>query len=315
MSIDEYRERFRLLRPKIENGREKPHKICMLLAVLDLAKSGVLEENKIFFTPALVERYKAFFAAAAALNDRPNPHYPFFFLRGKLSNESPSFWHLQARPGREDILPKLEVRTLSDLTENIEFAWLDENLFDLLKDVKNIELLEETLTSYWFDRGYGDLRSIVESTSAISQYERNLRQHSLGAPIKREPASIRTPAFRRLITQIYDYRCVATGLRILLPTGESMVEAAHIRPFNETYDDDPRNGLALTPNIHWAMDRNLIAPGPDMIWHVSSVLDRRIADFQTLIALDGRPLLRPRESRFTPKKESLAWRLERLRRH
>jgi len=55
-----------------------------------------------------------------------------------------------------------------------------------------------------------------------------------------------------------------------------MVEAAHIRPFAVSGDDDPRNGLAFTPDMHWAMDRNLIAPGPDLNWHVSRVLDGRL---------------------------------------
>ena len=53
------------------------------------------------------------------------------------------------------------------------------------------------------------------------------------------------------------------------------VEAAHIHPFSEAGGDDPRNGLALTPDMHWAMDKHLIAPGEDLKWHVSPVLDRK----------------------------------------
>ena len=41
------------------------------------------------------------------------------------------------------------------------------------------------------------------------------------------------------------------------------MEAAHLHPFPEAGDDDPRNGIALTPDMHWAMDRHLIAPGPE----------------------------------------------------
>jgi putative restriction endonuclease len=37
----------------------------------------------------------------------------------------------------------------------------------------------------------------------------------------------------------------------------------HLHPFAEAGDDDPRNGIALTPDMHWAMDRHLIAPGPE----------------------------------------------------
>lgn len=92
-----------------------------------------------------------------------------------------------------------------------------------------------------------------------------------------------------------------------------MVEAAHIHPFSEAGDDDPRNGLALTPDFHWAMDRHLIAPGPDLRWHVSPLLDERVADHDRLISLSGKSLLLPSQSRFIPKQEALVWRLTRLR--
>lgn len=314
MSISDYLNRFEKIRPRTVDGREKPHKVCMLLAVLDLAKAGSLQENKIYFNADLIERYKYFFKAAAALDDVPNPHYPFFFLRGDLKDRSASFWHLKPLAGREESLLKLNsISKFSELTANVECAWLDQELFDLLKVAENIETFEESLTRYWFNRTHTDLRSIVNTSGQISAYERLLRQ---GEPSKlpiNDLESIRSPAFRRVVTQIYDYRCAATGVRLLLPSGEAMVQAAHIHPFSEAGDDDPRNGLALTPDIHWAMDKNLIAPGPDRLWHVSKVLDTRIPDFRALTSLDGMPLILPTELRFAPKEESLAWRIDRLR--
>lgn len=313
MTVDAYITRFENLRRNKSGDRERPHKICMLLAVLDLAKAGGLEENKIYLNPELVERYTGFFKVASMTDERPNPHYPFFYLRGKLANNEPSFWHLHPIKGRESVIQLLEVRKASDVSNNIEYASLDSDLFDLLQVPENIERLEESLTRYWFDRGHADLRSIVKASSAISDYERHIRKGELGALPVGEADSVRSPAFRRVVTRIYDYRCAATGVRLLLPSGEAMVEAAHIHPFSEAGDDDPRNGLALTPNIHWAMDRNLIAPGPDRVWHVSKVLDKRIPDFQMLTSLDGMPLFLPSELRFSPKEDSLVWRLERLR--
>lgn len=91
------------------------------------------------------------------------------------------------------------------------------------------------------------------------------------------------------------------------------MEAAHIHPFSEAGDDDPRNGLALTPNMHWAMDRNLIAPGPDYLWRVSQAVDTRIPDHQPLLALQGQAVLRPQDRRMWPRQDALAWRLARLR--
>ena len=216
--------------------------------------------------------------------------------------------------GEAGVLDSLRVTKLSDVINNVKYASLDAELFEAFENRENIEMLEESLARFWFFRGHTDFRLIVKLSGEISSYERRLREGKISGSQTKEGESIRRPAFRRVVTQVYDYRCAATGVRILLPSGEAMVEAAHIHPFSVAADDDPCNGLALTPNIHWAMDKFLIAPGPDLLWHVSRILDRRIPDFEILTRLDGMPLLLPKELRFTPKMESLVWRLERLRR-
>jgi putative restriction endonuclease len=38
---------------------------------------------------------------------------------------------------------------------------------------------------------------------------------------------------------------------------DHLVEAAHIHKHAESGDNDPRNGLALTPDAHWMFDRGL----------------------------------------------------------
>lgn len=315
MSLAEYQEKSRQLVVNIRNARASPHKICMLLAVLDLARAGALTINRIEFTPPLLERYHAFFAAVKGVGDHSNPYFPFFHLAGPLRSRTPSFWHLKALPGRELILSSMSTaRSPSDITNNIAYAELDPELFELLQDPSSVDALTEAVSSHWFDRGLHDLRTVVELSGRVSRYENALRSGSeLKAQETAPPAYIRDPAFRRVVTQAYDFRCAATGVRILLPTGDSMVEAAHIHPFSEAGDDDPRNGLALTPNMHWAMDKDLIAPGPDHRWHVSPMLDERVPDYAMLLAISGRPVLLPTEPRYTPKVEALAWRIARLR--
>jgi hypothetical protein len=41
-----------------------------------------------------------------------------------------------------------------------------------------------------------------------------------------------------------------------------MVEAAHIHQHADSGNDDPRNGLALTPDAHWLFDRGLWTAEP-----------------------------------------------------
>ena len=83
-------------------------------------------------------------------------------------------------------------------------------------------------------------------------------------------------------------------------------------PHSESRDDDPRNGIALTPNFHWALDQHVIAPGPDMKWHVSKVVDKRIADNKPLLDLEGQEIIFPGQQSMRPRKDALEWRLERL---
>jgi putative restriction endonuclease len=315
MSLLDYQEKLVRLNVNSAGGRASPHKICMLLAVFDLARGGGLNENKVIFDAPLLERYSRFFDAVRIPTDHLNPYFPFFHLAGKLRGGQAGFWHLHPLSGRESVLSSMTTaRSFRDITENIEYASLDNELFLLMQASDNIDALGQTLAQRWFDRGLSDLQSVVTRCSEISLYEHKLR--SAPAILTKEataPAYIRDPAFRRVVTQMYDYRCAATGVRLLLPSGEALVEAAHIHPFHEAGDDDPRNGLALTPDMHWAFDRNLIAPGPDLKWHVSSILDSRVPDFATLVGLEGKPLLPPREARMFPKREALEWRMARLR--
>lgn len=315
MSLATYAERFRRLNVNVAHGRASPHKICMLLAVLDLARGGALTQNRIEYAPPLLERYAIYFRAVRAGGDHPNPHFPFFHLAGRLRGGGESFWHLQPKSGREFVLAGMSTaRTARQITDNIDHARLDPALFELMQDATAVDALSTVLAEAWFDRGLRDLEAVVDRTREINHYERALRVPTNPALIAAEatPTYVRDPAFRRVVTEIYDFRCAATGLRLVLPDGAAMVEAAHIHPFSEAGDDDPRNGLALTPDMHWALDRYLIAPDTRFRWRVSPALDRRVPDYGRLAELDGKPLFLPSEPRMYPKREAIEWRLSRL---
>ncbi len=316
MTLATYAERFRRLNVNVAHGRASPHKICMLLAVLDLARGGALMHNRIEYAPPLLERYAMYFRAVRAGGDHPNPYFPFFHLAGRLRGGAGSFWHLQPKPGREAVLAGMSTaRTARQVTDNIDHVRLDPALFELMQDAAAVDALSAVLAEAWFGRGLQDLEAVVDRTREINCYERLLRSPGGPALLAAEvtPSYVRDPAFRRVVTEIYDFRCAASGLRLVLLDGAAMVEAAHIHPFCEAGDDDPRNGLALTPDMHWAFDRCLIAPDTRFVWRVSPALDRRIPDYRALIELEGKPLFLPGEARMYPKREAIEWRLARLR--
>ena len=64
--------------------------------------------------------------------------------------------------------------------------------------------------------------------------------------------------------------------------------------------------------VHWALDQNVLAPGPDLKWHVSSRLDRRNRDYQELLELDKKPLLLPANKKYYPRMDALEWRIKHL---
>lgn len=303
----DYAQRFTRLNVNRGKGSASPHKPCLLLAVIDLIDDSEHPQNRFYYAPPLLERYHRYFDAVKGESDHPNPHFPFFHLK------SDGFWHLHALPGRQNALNALtSARAPRQVRENIAYASLDEALFALLQDPVAREELADVIVDHWFDRKANELRDMVAAGHAINRYAQNLRKLRPDHEVREVPQNIRDPAFRRVVLEAYDYRCAATGTRIILPDESVMVQAAHIEPFAIAGNDDPRNGLALTPDMHWAMDKNVIAPTPDYTWQISKEIDRRLPENQPLTALHGTDLILPKEKRFWPKREYLEWRAGRL---
>lgn len=304
MHLEKYLKRFEKLKVNKKGGHESPHKPCMLLAVIGLAEAGKLAINQIEFSHPLLDRYLEIFNVVKTESDHANPYFPFFHLK------SENFWNLKAIDGREAVLGAIEsARSYGSINDNVEYVFLDDDLYDHLMNTESRNALRETLITRWFGKYSKELNALVSQ----DVYEKKLRQGVEKCKAEEDPNQyqkpIRDTAFRRIVIEAYDYRCAASGHRIVLPGEMIMVEAAHLIPFSETWDDDPKNGIALTPNYHWALDKNLIAPGPDFRWHISKLIDSRIADNQPLLELEGKEILLPKEKQFWPRKDALESRI------
>lgn len=287
----------------------------MLLTVIQLFQDGRIFQNRIEFNQELLDTYRTLFRVVAGPSDHPNPYFPFFHLRND-GGKGP-FWILSPIAGREFILPALKtVRSRREVEENIAFVMLAPDLFGFLHDPIARTALMDDLLEHWFPFQREQLEAAMHQETGIHAYMRELWQRAEAPPVRQKtevpPEKTRDPAFSRVVREAYDFRCAASGWRIVLPDGCPMVEAAHLIPFSESQDDDPRNGIALSPTFHWALDRFLIAPGPDYKWHVSPVLDSRIRDNAELLEFEGRTLLLPKKEKLWPKTEALEWRMENL---
>jgi putative restriction endonuclease len=307
MSVDHYMQLIASLRIGRTGDHERPHKPALLLAILSLADAGRLRENRISYDPELFELFRRYFEVVRGERDQVNMVDPFWRLKtdGLLL-------HL-AKPGLERVVAaQSSAPAVGQIRELTDGSKLPDDLFQLLQNGVERERLRGAIVSRYFASKGAQLASLIQQEKRIGEYERHL-EDSDGQPLPVEDIPVREQAFRRVVLRAYDYRCAACGLRVVLDD-LVLVDAAHLVPWNICQDDDPRNGMALCKNHHWAMDRFLIAPSPqpERAWRVSAVLDDRIEGQRDLLDLRNRSILLPREARFHPRDDALAWRAGRL---
>ena len=181
--LNQYLQAFGQLNVNRQQGRTSPHKPCMLLAVLGLAEAANLAENRIEFAPPLLERYARIFEAVRTERDHLNPYFPFFHL------QRDRFWHLRALAGKEEAGMRT-ARSVADIIENVQHAFLDEALHELMLDEPARMALRDQLIVVWFGSRSDMLRQVLNDERRISQYETKLRGVVEGETllVAREPA-------------------------------------------------------------------------------------------------------------------------------
>lgn len=239
---------------------------------------------------------------------------PLWALRNR-EGPSGALWRPHYAKNLSGVVESLgQPKSLSQLEARFTEATLDPELFAALQAPASAREACALLSQRYLatnHSAYQRLQAYLELALASGDYERH-PERLAEAIHKPEPREARSRAFRELVLEAYDYRCAASRLRYITPDYRYLVEAAHLIPFAESQDDRPTNGIALTPNLHWAMDNQLIAPGPDHRWHVSPGIDTLNGDNRWLCELDDHPLVLPRNPDRQPCREALAWRLERL---
>ena len=284
---------------------ERPHKPVLLLSLVDLLDRKIVTENLFPLSEDLVATFKRYFAVVKKHDDQPTIQNPFFHLCGD------KFWKLVPAVSDSPIYhdgTTSGAPSVAELRRRIVGGQFEAGLWALLSEPVARHQLREALIARYFPEEHDKLAAAVAASRNVPQAE----------ALKETLPPGRDGAFRRTILEIYDYRCAACGVRVLLDQSVSLVEAAHLIPFNVSQNDKPTNGMALCPNHHWAMDRHLIAPVPDGkkragIWRVNAErLDDRIEGQRDLVAIAGKSVIPPGEEKFYPALESLRWREEHL---
>lgn len=117
---------------------------------------------------------------------------------------------------------------------------------------------------------------------------------------------VRDQAFRRRLLEIYREGCAISGREILRPSGASGLDAAHVIPVEAGGTDDPRNGILLSKDVHWAFDSALLLITNRRVVEVPEAV-KAIPANEFLRSLHGRALVDPDPSELRVADDALAW--------
>ncbi|BAZ47083.1 hypothetical protein NIES4102_41290 (plasmid) [Chondrocystis sp. NIES-4102] len=234
---------------------------------------------------------------------------PFFHLKND------NFWHFKFNPGFEYIgfsQSKIKVRTVSALNQAVQYAYLDPELFSLLKNSTSRNELILVLIDSWFSNKSQQIERSL-SLDAFANISDELLETG-GRVYQKEEIEIadsqtvivRNGAFRRIVTSIYGYRCAFCGLQVF-NNQENIVDGAHIKPFSQFYDDRINNGLSLCKNHHWAFDRFWFTINDDYSILVSDNLHENSPHTTPMKAFHGQRLILPNNSLYHPRTDAIVW--------
>jgi putative restriction endonuclease len=303
-TLQKYVQKMKRLRVDRAHG-VAPHKPLLLLAVIELIERGQIRENKIPLSPDLAETFMRYWSKVT--NRKPNIALPFFHLK------SDGFWHLHPNPGYEKALEIANrITGISRLREVIAHVSLDDDLFVLLTDTGDREIIRQTLIYVYLLEFKQEIESLIAERQQITEYGQLLISEVEHPFSPQEPAvptpkedPIRSAGFRQAIMGLYDYTCAVCRLRIVTMDGESATDAAHIIPFRISKNDDVRNGISLCKLHHWVFDKGLISLSKTYQVLVSPLMsDRRPTEWM-LTELQDKSILLPERDQLYPAQDAL----------
>ncbi|MCF8219018.1 MAG: HNH endonuclease [Bacteroidales bacterium] len=116
---------------------------------------------------------------------------------------------------------------------------------------------------------------------------------------------IRNAKFREVIMEIYGNQCAVTGLKVEYRNQKPLLDACHIIPFAESYNDSVRNGIAMSPTFHRAFDSGAISISADYRVLVHPAL-RDQSPFHSLRQYEQQEIILPAEEKYFPSAEYLS---------
>ena len=288
-----------------------PHKPILLLSVLQAFHNNLIPTQRIYITPELVALFKSNWSLLVISNHDCRFALPFYHLT------SDKFWILIPKPGFENILQlKAGMRSFSNLNAAVDCAVIDDDLLSLMKEENNNRILQQFILDEYFSEtknnfsnssgGQQELFNDIEGKilhEDAAEYRKEIKK--LLEQQNEEEIFLRGSLFKREVPKIYNNTCCISGMKIDSTINVSMVDACHIIPFSESYNDTITNGIALCPNLHRAFDRGLITIDNNYKVIVSNTFKEEESNYG-IHGFKGKVILLPRLKDYFPLKENFS---------
>lgn len=272
-----------------------PHKPLMLLTVIDLIESGDISDGWVKYDVRLVSRFRDYWELVQE-RQRNSPDIPMPF--NALGSEKDRVWKCFTTDGQP---------SKSKLTTRL--CHLDPELFACLQDTDFRRQARRTLIAIYFTPTEQVMLSArlglpAPETAAVAALKAD------AAAYKARQKKGRDSRFKSDVLGGYYFTCALTGYRLDTET-TSLVQAAHIHQHSVSGNDDPRNGLALTPDAHWMFDQGLWTAENKGDHFLICVAQGRFTEstphFRSLAAHHGQPLRFHPNARLRPDPAHLEW--------
>jgi putative restriction endonuclease len=304
-TLTEYCDKFASLKisstKKLGNAGYKP---ILLLSVIELINRDIITENKILVSDNLINTFEEYWRVFASDSlYKGGLHYPFFHL------QSEGFWHLKLKPDFNGLQPK----TTKKLKECVEYATLDDELFDLLQDSENRRILIDTLISVWFAFSKQQEEDIIQVNQNFSEIE-TVEAKTINDSLEKDTfkyylkkSIVRNALFRKTIVHAYSYKCAFCQLKVIRSLTQNIVDGAHIKPLSRFYDNRIDNGISLCKNHHWAFDNGLFSINDDYRIIVIDDLQEESPNAKPMKDFHGELIVLPSSEEYYPRLDAIRW--------
>ncbi len=294
-----------------------PHKPILLLSIIHEYEKSRILDNRIFITPELTHTFSQIWNKLVTTDHDKRFALPFYHLKGEKGN----WWKIIPNPSCEIWIENAgSMRSFSNLNSAIAYVEIDQNLAQLFLKEDGRKALNEVLISTYFpnsksktidyqdDKYIENLKNEILEESPV-EYKKLIQNLKKELDLETYQIEIysRDVAFRREILKLYNETCCISKQNVVANFTISMVDACHIVPFAESFNNNPANGIALSPNLHRAFDRGLLSIDANYKVVLSKHFSENRESPFSFQQFESVQILLPTSEKFLPSQEAFAW--------